>query len=245
MSVRSLIYSALVFFFFGIDVIHATTFIPVSVVNQLKESQAVVHGTYKGQVYKKTEDEGVITVSYFSVIQMAGIKHNEMINRNELAVTYPGGVWQHLIYSVHGAPKFKEGDEVVLLLNKSGQGLRLHNLSLGKYNVVSKEGVSKIVSSVFPGHPLYGEMTMDKFDNLVFQEIGERMRPLTEDKKVVVDDSKNTKRYWVKKKNISRAISSEPEVKSELETSSGFFLWPIFVLGLLAIAAAILVKRNG
>ena len=222
----------------------ATSFIPVSVEVQLKESDAVVYGIYKGHIFKKGQS-GILTVASFQVNKIAGIKHNELINKNEILVNYPGGEWGNTVYTVHGTPSFTMGEEVILLLNKSGDGLTLHNLSLGKYNIITKDGIKKVVSSVFPTHAQFGEISFEKFDNLVFQKIGERLRVVSEDKKVVIDDSKNYKRYWVKRKSISRNISSVNENNNEKQNEKNQIFWPLFVLSLMSIFSAILGKRNG
>jgi len=170
--------------FTGFEV-ESTTFVPVSLERQLKESSGVIIGEYLGETYKRMPSGQIITEATIKLDQTAGIDPNHLVNKNNIKVIYPGGLWQDMVYQVHGAPKFSKGRKVALLLKKDAHGFWVNNLALGKYNIVKRDGELSLVSEVFPNHPNFKKITMNDFTRMVSNVYGTELGGLTKNIEVI------------------------------------------------------------
>jgi hypothetical protein len=130
----------------------ATTFIPLSIEQQMRDATGVIRGIYQGSSYKKERNDKVVTEASFKIKTMSGIKNHEVINKNNFKVIFPGGKWHGVTYQITGTPDFKVGEEVVLLITKTNMGFFLTNLALGKYTIKKEFGKEYLTSVVFPNN---------------------------------------------------------------------------------------------
>lgn len=147
--------------FFVFSSAYATTFIPISFDRQVREADAAVVAVYQGHQYKRIGGQ-VTTEAHFKVLEFSGIRPNEINNKNLFSVVYPGGSWQGLNYQISGAPKFEQGQEVLLLLSRTRAGNGLSNFTLGKYHIHKEGGKRFFTSSVFPEHESLGRLPESK-----------------------------------------------------------------------------------
>ena len=116
-----------------------TTFVPVPIKDQIKESSAIVQGeiiNFESEV----EDNGKIITKVF-------IRADKWVDTKpqagHLTFYVPGGQIGDRIYQVEGSPKFSIGEKVVLFLKEHNNKLWIQNLALGKY-MVRKYGKQNI-----------------------------------------------------------------------------------------------------
>ena len=228
-----------------------TTYIPISVEQQLKESTGVVHGKFVDSSYKKLPDGMVVTQANFEVINISGI---HLKNSQKISVIYPGGIWNDVVHYVHGGPKFKVGEEVVLIVSKRSSNVWLHNLAMGKYNIKIEDGIKMLKNEVIPeGHP-YRKITFDNFKNLVGDISGIPLRPPSYNKVVINIPRKETKRKSVEsysyagetkfRKKKDRRPASEEKAKEEKESNNLGMSWLIILFALLGAAHSLMKKRG-
>lgn len=176
------IFILVLFSFFGAKV-SATTYLPIPMDKQLSEATAVVSGIYLGKSYKKNSAGDVFTKHRIKVIESAGLANGDIINMNNFEFLTPGGTWGNLTYYSYGSPVFQEGESIVLLIKKNSVGgdNYLSNLSLGKYTLSTELGKKYVLSSVFPNDSKIGKIDYESFNEMVFNEFGEKLKAMNQD----------------------------------------------------------------
>lgn len=219
---------------FGVSAF-ATTFIPLPLDRQLKSSSGVIHAIYQGSSFKKISSGEVVTSASFKILQSSGIKNNEIVNRNDFKVIYPGGNWQGLVYKVPGAPSFFEGEEVVLILHKGSRGYTINNLKMGKYEIFEEDGQRYLSSSAFKSHPKLGKISFREFESKLMYTFGSDFKTSHHDK-YIGNSSKD--------KKASRSIASEDESEKEKHTTTMSIYWLAVIFGLMGSYSAYVMKRK-
>lgn len=196
----------------------ATMFIPVSLEQQLKESDAVVRGNYIGKGSKLIGNDGEIVTEYiFKLTNSSGIKNNQLINSNEFKFLVPGGEWQGQIQRIEGAPHFDTSKEYVLLINQEKSNYWLHNLSLGSFNLIKENKIEYIESMVFPNHPQFGKISYENFLNEVEKRFNDKFAVVEYNDmhiaKTESDDDLELSNH--KAQNIDRTVASSSAKKIE------------------------------
>jgi hypothetical protein len=221
----------------------ATTFSPVPLDRQLRESDGVVHAKYLGATYKKLPSGEIVTMGSFEIIKSIGVRNSDIINKNSFMLMYPGGIWQDQGYQVHGAPEFKENEESILILKKTDIGYRIKGLSLGKYSFFKGDGAKDIYisSSVFPNHPKLGRMAVAEFESVLEQHFGEDFTAINSDKYV----------YSEEKRKISdsvragrRPASFKKDVEKEVSGNKLHINWLVLLLGSMGVLSLHLARRS-
>ena len=156
-------------FLFFIGSTYGSMFVPLPLDEQLKESDGVVWGTYLGHSYKRLPKGEVVTIGSFKVKKQAGLRYQDLLNRNKIDVIYPGGVWQGIEYDVLGSPSFNKKEEVLLFVKRTGLGFVIQNLSLGKYKVSKSRNDINFHSTVFTNHPKLGSFSLDHLNDLLLE----------------------------------------------------------------------------
>lgn len=221
----------------------ATTYYPLPLEKQLTESKAVIKGEYQSATYKKAAGGEIVTVASFKIHESIGLKDNEILNRNDFKIIFPGGKWNNMVYTIDGAPTFTPGEQSILILNKSPYGHVLNGLSLGKYEIVkNSEGEVGLASAAFPNHPKLGFISLDVFNSGLSNRFGKKLTSINSDRVFSLTLSSNvrmpasgTKTQVVKKKGRTPA-SSEDNYQASTESISTFWLICLFaVLGLYPV----------
>ncbi len=126
---------------------HATTFGPISLVAQLKESASVFHGKIHG---RKVEMEPYVKRPYtywgLSVLeQLQGQRAS-----SEITIRSPGGEIGNIGYRIPGSADFSEGEEVVIMVHDTREGDNVKEvvgLASGKYTVKENARGEKILEN--------------------------------------------------------------------------------------------------
>ena len=221
--------------FLTISYLQATTFVPLPLDRQLKTSYGAIHAIYQGSSYKKLSSGDVVTSASFKILETAGIKNHEIINKNDFKVLYPGGKWQGLVYRVPGAPTFKEGEEVVLLLNKGSRGFMINNLKMGKYEVFEEDGKRFLGSSAFRSHPKLGKISFYHFERKLLSVFGSNFETIHHDKYIA---------YQNDDKNVGRSVASDDKLEEEQAETTMSIYWLVLVFGLMGSYSAYTMKRK-
>ncbi|MCK5884831.1 MAG: hypothetical protein KAG61_14165 [Bacteriovoracaceae bacterium] len=203
------------------------TYIPLPIESQIEKSYGVIEGTFQGSTYKKLPNGAVATIASFHVMKHVGVKKSDIKNNFDFKIIMPGGVWDDLTYYVTGVPNFKKDELVILLVSQGKFGLQLHNLGMGKYQVLSDNDGNKFLTShVFPKHPTLGKIPYKKFNQVVKKSFGSALTPFTKDMYVYKNIIKS-KRTTVDKRG-QRSPASRKGRSANLPFS------PIFLVLVLA-----------
>ncbi|MBT7608541.1 MAG: hypothetical protein HN576_02215 [Bacteriovoracaceae bacterium] len=216
----------------------ATTFIPLSVKQQLRDASGVIRGVYQGSTYKKMRGDRVITEASFKISTMSGLKNHEVINKNNFKVIFPGGKWQGVNYQISGSPTFKKNEEVVLLLTKTSNGFAVTNLALGKYTIKKEFGKEYLSSALFPNHKNLRSIPLAQFNSYVKDYFGSGMINIDPDKFVYKGISKERKQ---KTKGRRPASTEEEATETERENS---IVWLVILFAFLGFYSAYTTKQR-
>ena len=152
----------------------STSMNPVPIEEQLRTSDGIIHGHYKGiqQDDKIDQVTGIVFTEHsLELISTAGI--NPQKKRYEFLTV--GGVWQGIRHEIPGAPRFEEDEEIVLLLKNGSMGHIIHNSSLGKYSVVNRDGQKILVNDVAPDDNRLSNFSFDQFNGYVRERFGSNL----------------------------------------------------------------------
>jgi len=207
----------------GLISVYAVTFIPLAFEQQVNESYGVIKASYVSSVSKKLPSGEVVTESVFKVSEFSGIKNHEIINKNNFKILYPGGKWQGIQYHVDGSPKFEEGKEIVLLLNKTSHGFVPTNLTLGKYDIIRSEGKKYLQSAVFPDHPRLGKIALEEAMSSFKKHFGSNLQAVNHDKYVYKGNVKKKDRVDYSSDTTNRSPASDDEVSNDSSGDLGIF----------------------
>jgi hypothetical protein len=211
---------------------HASMFAPLSLDDQLKESDGVIWGVYLGDQFKKLPTGEVVTVGSFKIKLQAGLKYGDLLNRNKIDVLYPGGKWQGIEYSVTGSPQFKKNEEALLFLKKTNHGFVIQNLSLGKYSITESRNDVKFHSTVFRNHPKLGEFSLNQLNSLLLDRFNSNLDSIASFSVSVKNIRKKT----------DRSIASSNSLESGLLTSEIPLYWLVIIFTLLSLSRKTLYR---
>ncbi len=216
----------------------ATTFAPISFEKQLREADGVIEGKFLGIATIKNADDEVFTQATFLVKRSIGFNQGQIANNHRVIVTYPGGRWQGINYSVSGTPKFKEGEDVFLILRKTAKGYALNNLALGKYTIHQDGAVKHLVSEVFPQHPDLGQISYSQMEHVVYQVFKTSLDESGSDRNIHMGAEPAAPAYTktAKATRIPASISSEIQEVKPQGIKTGFWLGLLFgILGIFSV----------
>lgn len=210
-----------IFLPFVISSVYATTFVPISIKDQIKNSDAVVKGVVVDKTYGEHEQFGIVTKveirkdKYFGLDPLTDF----------VTVYFPGGKLDNQVVEIPGSPELQVGEKTVLILNKSEDKAWVSNLGLGKYSVKKVGDEEILVNQIFPEHPKVGHMSAKRFFSLV--EWVKKEKPVVRMKtKYEYDQEQNQYR----KQNQGRAIASENSESSEPRSLPIY--WLVIFLGI-------------
>lgn len=213
----------------------ATTFKPVSVKIQIKESQGIIEGVVERIEFLDGEDGRIETKVVIFTNKWIGVTPQE---ESYTEVFYPGGRIGDKEYKVEGAPKLNVGENVVLFTRTHNKKNYIQNLGLGKFSI-KKYGNKKImVNQIFPSYPNVGQMGLKQFYGLAEWVKKEKFKERFKDKFEVEQERKAvmSKRKKLATRSIASVIPEESNKKS--------IVWLILVLGLLGIVSQFLRKKE-
>jgi len=141
----------------------ATIFKPVKIESQLKESYSFVEGKVVEITSELDTEFGVIS----KIEVLPNRWGNSLGDQNGAKFIYTlGGKVGDYIQRVEGAPLFRIGEKVVVLVSKHNEKNWVHNLGLGKFSVKRVGHQEILVNQVYPTIPEVGQIELQKFLSL-------------------------------------------------------------------------------
>jgi hypothetical protein len=209
---------------------------------QLKQSDGVIHGIFQGQTVRKLSDGSIVTENTFQILNKSASSQINIVNWDNFKILTPGGVWQGLVHHVQGTPRFRQGEEVILLLKKGKYGVEISGLGAGKYKLKKTGQQSVIYSTIFPYDKKLGNISLSDFNQVLQEAYGEPLH-----------DGRDKASWASRKFTHMRGISSVNDDQSRRETKrlgqskkdqSGFSLGGAFFLLLMFIAIVYFLNKK-
>ena len=203
--------------------VFGTTYLPVPIKQQIIESSGIVQGEVITTSSEEDENGAIVTKVFLRADKWIGVQPHEQ----HLEIYYPGGQVGDRVQTVHGAPTFKSGEKVVLMLKNNNEKNWMLNLSLGKF-MIKRYGVSEVlINSVFPNHPKVGQMPIESFYELASNIKKVDFKERFKDKYEIQTE----KQASVKFSSKGRSIASIDKEKQETENFSP--VWLLILLGVM------------
>lgn len=244
MSLYRLLAVPILMHLLAFNIAYSTIFIPTPIDQQLENVNAVIRAEYQGETSRRLVTGDVVTELTFKLKFQAGLSHREIINPNNFKVLVPGGTFDGIVYFVHGAPKFKLGEESILFITKGQFGFQLYNLGLGKYNIIQNKNEFTIRSEVFPGHPELGNISYKNFNTLIENKFGIGLSEIEINYTVQKNSSTaklESSRY---PSSLDGSINSNSELESENGEYSLIFIFLMMSFGTLGFIATKISRRK-
>ena len=215
----------------------ATSFVPLSIKDQIKDSDGVIHGKVESLEPVSGENGRIFTKVSIRPEKWLALERPE---NSLFEVYYPGGVIDGVAQLTHGSPKFELGEEVVLLVRKKSGSMWVNNLAMGKYDIKRVGDKRALINNVFPGRPNIGQMEMDSFFILAQEIKGQKVSYKFKTKaEVLAQQVENNTRRGRK----IASINNEASQFSEGSDSSQGMLWPVLLLGFIFIGVSFIRRR--
>lgn len=225
--------------FFGLNVA-ATTFIPLPIEDQIDATDGVVLATNQGKAFKRLPTGDIVTEYTFKLELVSGLPEHEVISPNAFKILTPGGLWQGRYYQVHGVASFQQGEQSLLFLKKTPHGWVVNNLSMGKFDVSQDAEGTWFKNTVFPKHPKFGTISMNKLNDLLTQKFDTGLIPVEIDK-YVHTGIKNKKSNGANRKIAS---IEEDEMSQGDSNNSYGLVWMMLLFGVLGFIYRVRAKKT-
>ena len=95
--------------------VFGTTYLPVPIKKQIVESSGIVQGEVVTTSSEEDDSGAIVTKVFLRVDKWIGVHPQD----EHIEVFYPGGQVGDRVQTVHGAPTFKSGEKVVLMLKNN------------------------------------------------------------------------------------------------------------------------------
>lgn len=212
----------------------AATFLPIEIVERMKNSDAAVFGEYNGQTYKRLSNGQVVTEYSIKVEKFTGLRPNELISKNNYKVIVPGGVWNNEVHKISGTPKFRIGEKIVLMVKKGPYGYTLPDLSMSKFKVVRKNNQLILKSDIFTDTYNVGRISLKEFNGFAEAIYGKELTAYNSDKFIYKKIDKD--------KKSGRHIASYSDEVSTNKSNSFSFVWLTLTFALLGFIGSVIAK---
>lgn len=208
---------------------HGTTFVPISLDEQIAGSDGAVEVELISNNSYKNKN-AIYTKYTFKVLTSYQINQSEFEN-NKLVLDLPGGSFEGVRTLVSGAPKFEQGVKTFLFLKKVNNEFYLSNYTVGKFNYQKFEGEEYLVNEVFPMNPKIGRVKKSTLlEKLNFKTVNNTIQ----------NDVQPSMNQVVAKKKIERKIAS---VEAEEEFSSSKLI--VISVAIIGVFLVLLLMRKG
>lgn len=213
----------------------SSTFVPVSMKKQIRESDAFVYGKVIN-ISSIPDANSVVTKVFIRADKWMGLE----LPNNHLEVYYPGGKLDDIAVKVEGTPSFKEGEKVLVFLGKDQEGRYWgRNLGVGKYSEKTYGNGKIFINEIFPNHPKMGQIPSNYFFNLARKVKAKDFIERSKDK-YEIQEIRNRSRLNIEKK-YGRSVAS---VKNQNENDSHNKISSFWLLVILAVMGAFSVLKN-
>ncbi len=229
--------NSLVFFILFIALpVQATTFMRVSVEDQLKASDSIFIGHFLEQKSILVEDGTIATQMTFKLSKEYGF-NSQMFGMEEIFIHYPGGSWEGESVVVEGVPAFSPGERVAILGRNIDNRFWGLNLAMGSYKIVNYGKETLLINNVFPSDPLNSQIALSDFEHKVKEIKGSSLRVVQSLELMEQNESSEGK-----KRSIA-SIDAPEENEQERASRPGTF-WLLVFLGLAGAITGYRVKSK-
>jgi hypothetical protein len=216
------------------SIAHATTFVPISIKNQIKESDGVIQGEVISVTSEKNGNRIVSKVTLLAD-KWIGLSPSESF----IDIYYPGGKIGETVIEIKGSPKFEIGENVVLFTKKHKEKDWVNNLGLGKFSLKNMGEKKVLVNQIFPGHPQVGQMGIKRFYDLSEWVKKKKFKERFKDKYELNLEKESQALYKTKSRGRSIAsVSEAEETQNKLPA-----IWLVVILGALGLIVGVIRKR--
>ena len=148
----------------------AATFAPVTIEDKIVDSDLVVFGKVLRKYYTQHTNGKIVTAIMLQVAK--AYQSEEMLSTKReqsplLTFYYPGGKIKGMVSRVDGTPRFRDGEEVAILLREVNGDFWAHHLAAGKFSKVVEKGRELFVSDIFPNEPNVGYSPTKKLERIL------------------------------------------------------------------------------
>lgn len=189
----------------------ATMFFPLSFERQIEEATSAAEVKLSSSRIFKNSAGAIMTEYSFEILESYNLSVEEL-EKGRLKLTMPGGTLDGLTSMIDGAPEFKQGEKIFLLLKQIESRLYLSNFTLGKYKIQTFEGKDYYVSEVFPLDQNIGRIAKEKMIELIKEKWKLSSAPVMKNDKPVfakVPPAPERKMVFEKRAPAQASVASE------------------------------------
>lgn len=214
----------------GLNQMSATSFIPIPVEEQLRDSDGIIIGVAKSSASRKNEHEQIVTDYKIKVTSYVGLKNVAPINQQLLTLTVPGGKWNGVITKRWGTPEIKTEKEFLAIVTKQHATYELLNSGLSFFTKERNSDVWK--SSFFSSLNGVGNIIHDDVIYEAEKIFGSEHLAIKSDKQVY------------KRKKSSRSPASVEIDPGKKEFEGVFTIWLFLSMAFLLVVSQYIIRRN-
>lgn len=218
-----------------ISVSYATTFVPISLKEQVSKSDSIVNGVVVSKSFENDENFGVITHVEVRAESSFGLKENQRV----VDIYYPGGELQQQKIVVPGSPNLQVGEKAVLVLNQHKNNFWVSNLGLGKYSLKRVGSEWIMVNQIFPDHPEIGHLSWKRFKAVVEKTKGAQFVS-REKTQFEIDGQK----FMARKKRKTRYRKIAGTQNDPVPQTHIPIFWLVIIFGALGVGLQVMRKNN-
>ena len=203
---------------------------------QLKDADAVVHGIYRGSKgSKRTARGAIITTHSLEIMGVAGLNQHKIVNKKNYKFITPGGKWQQIVQHSKDMPQFKVGEEIVLFLHSTSNGYSINKRNFVKYNIITKRRAKYLINTVSSADKKLSAVSFEEFNSDIKRKFGQSLTKKEGRNKLVYTPPTSAQGRG------PASISSPTTEHLAKKKTSFYYLWPLFVLGVIGMY----FKRQG
>jgi hypothetical protein len=214
---------------------YGTTFVPVTIKQQIQESDALVQGLVSSIHFIELDGQITTKVS-LDLNRWLGL----VAEHDTVDVYYPGGEIGEEKLIVQGAPHLVLGENVVLFLKNKNELMWVNNLGLGKYSIKRVGSRNIILNQVFPGRPEVGQMDFQKFLDLS-QWVKKQEFTVRFKDKYELNHEKTVQHYI---QNQGRGIASTSPVEDSESGDDFSIYWLVLLFGSMGLIYRTIRNRS-
>ena len=218
------------------SLVFATTFAPLSIKKQIIQSDGIVVGEVINVSSYNNEKGQIVSSAFIKVDKWMG----SPVKNNHIEVNFPGGKVGGKAYKVFGAPKFVNGEKVVIFTRNVENQSFVNNLGLGKFSIKNLGKTQIMVNQIFPNLPEVGQMNFNSFvkltESLKQKRFNERFKNKYErniEKQTMINS----------KSSPSRKIASINK-KTKKDKNELADYWLVILLGLISVGYSLIRRKS-
>lgn len=214
--------------------VFGTTFVPLTIKNQIQSSDGVIVGEIINISSFQKENGHIYSRAFIKADKWIGAE----VDNDHLEVIFPGGKLGGKVFKVFGAPKFENGEKVVLFTKNLNQKIYVNNLGLGKFSVKNLGKTQIMVNQIFPNLPEVGQMNLAAFVNLTESLKNDKFSERFKNKY----ERNIEKQTMIKsRKDNFRKVASIEKTKNKNEIAD---YWLVIVLGIISFGYTLMRRKS-